>query len=184
MRNEPGDNAMIRIFKTGIRGFLGPIGDDLPSLIPLLFSLVMFFSTFTYAFNSFELRNKSFSNDLSVLKISAIIKSNGYIENYGAFSKRCLTIGPAGVNYYSAVTNALTAKDEFINDNSITAYKGIDIENLKPFKLNGSPLECKNAGLSEMPKNFGKGTIVKIFPVAVEDNKVVKPMHLVVVAWK
>ena len=170
----------------GQKGFLGPIGDDLPSLIPLLFSLVMFFSTFTYAFNSFELRNNAFSNDLSVLKISAIIKSNGYIENYGTYSKRCLTIGPAGINYYSAVTNALTAKNQFLLENSISLedYKGIDLENLKPFKLGGSLLECKNADISEMPNFFGVGTIVKIFPIAVEDNKVVKPMHLVVVAWK
>ena len=175
------------------RAFIGPIGDDLPSLIPLLFALVMFFSTFTYAFNVFENRNKAFSNDLTVLKISSILKSNGYIETQEAFDRRCVNIGPAAIKYVAVVTNAATAKENFIDvelGGNTSAYVGIDLYDPQPFSITGSSGELFCTNLSEdladidIPKFYGIDLIVKVFPVVVEDDKVVKPMHLVVVAWR
>ena len=69
------------------KGFIGPIGDDLPSLIPLLFGLVMFFSTFTMTFSSFDARNTEFGYDVSVMRISRTLQSNSYIYNYNNFQK-------------------------------------------------------------------------------------------------
>jgi hypothetical protein len=169
------------------RAFLGPIGDDLPSLIPLLFALVMFFSTFTYAFNVFEGRNSSFSDDLAVLKMGTTLKSNGYIETAEAFYRRCANIGPARLNYLAAVTDAATAKEEFIArelGNDASLYSGIDVYFLVPYKVASLPLSCTSLEEWQPPPLAAENLIVRSFPVVVEDNKVVKPMHLVVVAWR
>lgn len=174
------------------RGFLGPIGDDLPALIPLLFALLMFFSTFTHTFNVFETRGRAFAGDVAVLKVASILKANGYVETTDAFNKRCLNTGAAGINFAAVVTNAATAKEDFtakqgLNDDSdctSDCYHGIDVYNLKPYSISDAPLECKSSPDAKIPAAYGRNVVVKLFPIAVEEDKVVRPMHLVVVAWK
>jgi len=64
------------------RGFLGPIGDDLPALIPLLFALVVFFSVFTFAFTSFDQKTQLFQMHLTAINIGRTIKGASYISGY------------------------------------------------------------------------------------------------------
>ena len=42
------------------KGFLGPIGDDLPSLIPIIFGLVIFFAVFNTGFQAFQNKSRDF----------------------------------------------------------------------------------------------------------------------------
>src|SRR3989344_5883926 len=88
------------------KGFIGPVGDDLPSLIPLLFGLVMFFSTFTIAFNAFDSRNAEFDNDIAVMRVSRILQSNSYIYSYKNFRELCDTIGDVNVNFVAGISEA------------------------------------------------------------------------------
>src|SRR3989344_5355362 len=61
------------------KGFLGPIGDDLPSLIPLVFALIMFFYAFTFAWNTFDKKNENFNDSKDILDLAYIMKGNSYI---------------------------------------------------------------------------------------------------------
>ena len=48
------------------KGFIGPIGDDLPSIIPLVFALIVFFSGFYLTMNVFESKQNDFDSDLAL----------------------------------------------------------------------------------------------------------------------
>ena len=49
-----------------MKGFIGPLGDDIPSIIAILLALSLFFSGITFALNAFSEK----SNTISVLKAS------------------------------------------------------------------------------------------------------------------
>ncbi|MFH1224840.1 MAG: hypothetical protein V1676_03475 [Candidatus Diapherotrites archaeon] len=161
------------------RGFIGPIGDDLPSLIPLLFALVVFFSTFAFAFGVFEARDRDFQHDLKALQLAHALKANGYIGSAAEFSVRCASLGISGMKYRAFVT------DVYAHTAAAAEPEILDIYRLAPFSLGGDALECTNSGEPFSKENALQATVVvKVYPVAVEDNMVVKPMHLVVIAWR
>ena len=56
------------------RGFIGSIGDDIPSLIPLTFALVIFFAAFAFAFNAFDQKQNDFDQKFALLRIGQTLK--------------------------------------------------------------------------------------------------------------
>lgn len=164
------------------KGFIGPVGDDLPSLTPLIFGLIMFFSAFTAAFNSFDHRNLEFASDIEIMKISKTMQSNGYIFSHENFSLLCSTIGNVNLNYVAGLSE--------------DAYQKLDREtvlDLSFFSSGGKTFFCTNTDKASGNsfkdvvsfKDIGdKRFAARIYPIVVEDNKIVKPMHLVVIAWK
>ncbi len=60
------------------KGFIGSIGDDLPSLIPLFFALMIFFAGLAFVFTTINDRNSQMNTYLDSLTIakSALGKSN------------------------------------------------------------------------------------------------------------
>ena len=181
------------------KGFLGPIGDDLPSLIPLLFALLVFFSTFSFSFGIFNSENTSFQEDIAVLNVSRILKGTNYITSYEDFAQKCASINISNTKYKALITNYFTAQEAYANQYSDDEQR---FYGLKPFMAsdpNGNPdsqkaFECPNRNIpqdeidrinSPSAKDYfsGKNVGVKIYPLVVEDNRIVKPMHLVVVAW-
>lgn len=181
------------------KGFLGPIGDDLPSLIPLLFALLVFFSTFSFSFGVFNTENTSFQEDIGVLNVSRILKGTNYITSYDDFVQKCASINISNIKYKALITNYFTAHDAYEKQYSGEEQRFYD---LKPFMAsdpNGNSdstktFECDNRNIpqdeidrikSPSAKDYfsGKNVGVKIYPLVVEDNRIVKPMHLVVTAW-
>jgi len=172
------------------RGFIGPIGDDLPSLIPLLFGLVMFFSTFTLTFNTFDDRNVQFDDDISIMRISRTLQSNSYIFSHKNFELLCSEIGIVNLDFVAGITEQGTRGEDGVVVGSI-----FEVEF---FKNSEGEFMCTNVPLDEATltdparvENFlplevavDRKVVSRIFPIVVEDNKVVKPMHLVVIAWK
>ena len=184
------------------KGFLGPIGDDLPSLIPLLFALLIFFATFSFSYTTFSQKNTGFQRDLDVLNIARVLKGTNYISGYVAFQDACNSLNPTNVKYRAVITNYFTAPWQYLNKYhgfSLSADDDAGIKDaisntplksyeLKPFVDSGdNTLKCiapSLNGLDPDPDVFEKNPfVVKIYPLVVEDNRIVKPMHLVVVAW-
>ena len=175
----------------GRGGFIGPIGDDLPSLIPLLFGLVIFFSTFTLAFNAFDARNTDFKDDLSVMRISRTLQSNSYIYNYQNFEDLCGQVGVVNLKFIAGIS----ADAANLDPESPSAPA--DVYGVKFFGSGGEYFQCSNVepeprggaapGIGDFisPEELaGSKVVTRIFPIVVEDNKIVKPMHMYVVAWK
>ena len=188
------------IFSKGVlnnqKGFLGPIGDDLPSLIPLLFALLVFFATFSFSFGVFNDENVSFKADLAVLNISRILKGTNYITGINDFLEKCGSINITTVKYRAGITNLFTAQDNYISqgnylepDNPPRSYEigffksGVDVFECPNILSEGYP-NFSDPDSSELDEYFeSRPRITRVYPIVVEDNRVVKPMHLVVVAW-
>ena len=167
------------------KGFIGPLGDDLPSLIPILVGLIIFFSSFTFAFNAFDKRNSDLASDRAVLEVARVLQSNGYIVGVEDFERLCASLNIAEVQYLAGITNAFTAP------NGSRQINPFNLEFHKMPALDGSrqKLSCLAQGMDpdfELSQAFvkDKRLLLKVFPVVVEEDKIVKPMHLVVAAWK
>ncbi len=168
------------------KGFIGPIGDDIPSLIPLLVGLVIFFSTFTVTFNAFEEKNAVFDYDLSVMNIARVLQSNSYVTGYEEFEQHCREIGVVNINYVALITS------DWSSGSMGSAGTVFDLSVFEDSL--GDKFVCSNnkdATSDEFVSDFidveeaGERMVVsRIFPIVVEDEKIVKPMHIVVIAWK
>ena len=178
------------------KGFLGPIGDDLPSLVPLIFALIIFFSTFTYAMNSMDSRNDDFDADLATLNIARIMRSNGYITGMDDFKRLCGMINVSGMNYEIAlVETELTYDETNYASYDDPQYLGVDIFDLRIFDSTpdekddeedrkNSEFSCSN--LPELPEliEVEQRISSRVFPIVLEDAKIAKPMFLVVITWR
>ncbi len=183
------------------RGFLGPIGDDLPSLIPLVFALIIFFSVFTQTFNTFDRRNAVFNENLNIVKVSDIFVSNSYVTLSGEsdFTKRCQRAQSIReIKWKAGLLPLDVGQLETKQPNSF--FQGIDVQKLDEQFFNMAQIEqsinfqfsCANT--EEKPRYTSEGTIVRSYPVALEVNLLgesiakkrfyVKPMILVVVTWQ
>jgi len=159
------------------KGFLGPIGDDLPSLIPLLFALVIFFSTFTFAFNVWSERNREFDWDVAVLGVSSTMKSDSYISGVEEWESLCEKVqSTKGIKFYALLVEAELPEED------AEAFDLFAPEGIEGFEI------CSNTVEDDFPQiGTGINPIPRIYPVALEiseGNKFyVKPVLLVVVAW-
>jgi len=171
------------------KGFLGPIGDDLPSLIPLVFALTIFFYVFTFSWNVFDERNNDFANDIAILRISSVLRANSYVSGYDGFLERCNEAkGFKKVRFKAGLIPLSVRLDEH--------FKGIDVAEAASgnyfFKdeFNGNlAYACSNT--DEELDLLGGSFLVRFYPVALEREYVdagkkhffVKPMLLVVISW-
>ncbi len=65
------------------RGFIGPISDDLPSLIMIFTGLLIFFTSLNYAFFLYNQKTHQFYVHKGALHVSRIILSQGVLpEDY------------------------------------------------------------------------------------------------------
>lgn len=172
------------------KGFLGPIGDDLPSLIPLILSLVIFFSAFTYAFNVFNYKSEAFRYDLDTMNIVRVMRASGYITGPENFQQLCNSVTVTDLRYVVGITDQVTNGYFEDPENETTGINLFEIED-KPFFTLGSEDEyfeyvCPNEDARKSLTDeviLNSQILVKIMPIVVEHNRTAKPMHLVVVTW-
>ncbi len=172
--------------KKTAKGFLGPIGDDLPSLIPLLFALMMFFYVFTFTWNAFDERGRAFNDALSALRVGNTLKGNNYLRGIGAFQERCNEAQALKRIKFMAGLLPLSINPP---GSPGEKFEGINIETLESefFDLGGTFI-CTNT--DERPEEISTDLIIRSFPIALEfkndETKAfyVRPMLLVVVTWR
>lgn len=153
------------------KGFLGPIGDDLPSLIPLVFALIIFFGAFGVAFSTFTQRGRDFDLQIEALRISNDLKGNSYFANYDQFKETCDSINAKGIKF----RGGLVALDKQVDIFKTDFYKDKDG---KEFKCENTTDELSRARLAQ------QNPITRDFPVALNENFTVKPMGLVITIWR
>ncbi len=184
--------SLFKLIPTALKsskGFLGPIGDDLPSLIPLVFALSVFFAAFTSTWTVFDTNSKAFDDNIAVLRIASIVKGNSYISDYEVFVERCEEAKSLrGIRFKAWLLPLETEEDKH--------FGGIEIVNPIPYvdpRDSDKIYFCTNATQKEIdifkPQDIGPPP--RFFPVALEmDYKesgerhfFVKPMLVVVIAW-
>jgi hypothetical protein len=70
------------------RGFIGPIGDDIPSIFPIMAGIVLFIATLIYAQDEFGAKNAEINLRKAGLDMSYIVLEKGYIIQ-GSFGDTC-----------------------------------------------------------------------------------------------
>lgn len=166
------------------KGFLGPIGDDLPSLIPLTFALIIFFATFTFSLNSFEQKNALISDDMDTLKIARIMRSQSYISSYGEFSALC--------DKAEVIVTGLRFEAGLVEYNlDPQAPYGLNILDLQYYSdSEGNKFYCTNLQSGENPLSrqlmLNTRVITRVYPLILErgSRHILIPMQLVVVVWE
>lgn len=163
------------------RGFIGPIGDDLPSLIPLLFGLMIFFSMFTFTFKTFDDKTAAFQDDLDALKIASSLRGNNFIFNYAQFKSLCGRIHTQRLNFIAGIAELRPAPNETV----------FNVE----FLRDGTGIGA-NTYVCPFPKpefdekaSTGNKIVAKVFPIALQTTNsagtgIVLPERLVVIVWK
>jgi len=98
------------------KGFIGSIGDDLPSLIPIFLGLVVFFSVFLGVFNDYNAKNRVYTLNQEAVEISMQLKSDPVIVGYDHFMEKCNEINtpknwnaflvdlPQDTKYFKSIT--------------------------------------------------------------------------------
>jgi len=186
------------------KGFIGPIGDDLPSLIPIVFALAVFFSAFNVALENFDSKNIGFSDDLDALKIARVLRSNGYIVNYENFQQLCNLVEVRSVNYAAGIAELNSNPEDSLDPSKPYDYSiegildsagGSDVLAKLFYKDDsGKVFSCTNlkepdTGLSS-DVIVGKKAIIRVYPVIVEKQRagdlglISSPMQLVVIVWR
>ncbi len=168
------------------KGFLGPIGDDLPSLIPLIFALMMFFYVFTFTWNIFDQRSIAFDDAISVLSVGNTLKGGNYLRGIDMFKQRCAEAqNIRNVKFMAGLLPLSTGPGQ--------EFVGLDVETLESdfFTVDGEKFICSNVDLEEeSPMVESSNLFIRSFPLALEfSNPVtgsfyVRPMLLTVVTWR
>ena len=183
------------------KGFIGPIGDDLPSLIPLVFALVIFFSTLNYALTQFSLTNYELNNRLELLRITKILRSDGLISGYEDWEKICNSVPRTALKFRAGIVYFPKLLEEQEGTGNGTKY--LDTNKLETFfpheddSDNYFVCASKNFdGKKDIKGRFNSAAQENpetayslIYPIALEIKKetgeaVVYPAHLVIVAWR
>ncbi len=71
------------------KGFIGPIGDDLPALIPIVVSLLLFFTIFSVTLNAYNTKNTEINKQTLMISASREIKGDSIILGIEQFNERC-----------------------------------------------------------------------------------------------
>lgn len=185
------------------KGFIGPIGDDLPSLIPLVFALAIFFAAFNNSISNFEQKNIGFSDDLDTLKIARVLRSNGYIINLENFQQLCSMVQVRNVKFIAGIAELNLKAEDSMNPEKTYDYSFIDYSTgelrewdklFRKDSATGEFFVCSN--LKNPENDFTadvlqfKKAIVKVYPIILEKDRgnglgiIASPMQLVVVSWR
>lgn len=167
-----------------IKGYIGAIGDDLPSLIPIFVGLTIFFAVFLNTYNVYRNNTDLYSLRNDAINISGIIKENPIISDQNQFIKTCERV-KTKYNWNAFVTPL---------DLNSQNYKGLTVGDLDDENImkhwaetgtNPRKLICNSEGLDEL-KNalLTKDVTVYKYPITVQQQFYVEPAWLYILVWK
>jgi hypothetical protein len=71
------------------KGFIGPIGDDLPSLIPIMVALIVFFTIFATTLATFNSKNSIINKQVEMTSVARELKGDSLLLNVADFQSKC-----------------------------------------------------------------------------------------------
>ncbi len=164
------------------KGFVGPIGDDLPSLVPLIFSLIIFFASFSSAFDVFIGAKEDFESAILISDLAASVAGDHFITSAEEFYKNCERVSLYGFFYKASL---IELKEDFA---PLDVVKLVN-ENKGAYKVDDKLLACP-VEIDERAKiNKDTKLTILFLPVIFQDPTVTaglasRPMLLVVVVWR
>ena len=139
---------------------IGPIGDDIPSIFPIVIGVVLFIGVVMYANQQVDARNNYLEIRKAGLSLSYLVLSRGLITD-AQFNSRCTEYADYAARQNIKAFIALHKSCNYLDLNAPVLTPGSD-NLICPSALpvvNGAPLATSN-----LPSDFQ----ILIFPVAVE----------------
>ena len=195
----------MKIKRFNSKGFIGAIGDDLPSIIPLVIALLLFFSVFSSTLNVYNSRNATFTQRIETISVARALKGSSLLIGTADFAENCkmAKLKPRPYSFIAAVYPAnhpvgkIFAYDDdgtFVSFNDAedtivegsitnTALDAYDLDPAESFYI------CRY--ISVGAKEFtGKerNYLVRFYPVAIQTkdpngNTIIKPGIMAMVVW-
>lgn len=81
------------------KGFIGPIGDDLPSLIPIVVALLLFFTIFSVTLNTYNSKNALIRKQTSIINVAREMRGESLLLDVSQFLDRCQTVTSRNFSY-------------------------------------------------------------------------------------
>jgi hypothetical protein len=172
------------------RGYLGPIGDDIPSLIPIVVGMITFFSAFSFTLNEYNQRSASFAADRDTLIIANSLKGDSYLSSFVEFDTACRGLRVRGLNYVAAVVESNQWNAILLDAQQDPNSHQLSFVADHVFTIGNTPLSCSR-GIDSPFTSVEFGEILKnnqyvvlSLPVALEIPTAVVPGTLTVITWR
>ena len=160
------------------KGFIGAIGDDLPSLIPIVFALLIFFTVFTATLNAYNSENAAVGIERGMLSVARILKGDSLLLNVGQFQERCdsVRIQSYPYNFMIAVYKADKDLDDVLDDFVRTDTDGPYSKNFLSQEVNNDDITyfcgyrkigAQNFGGQDLDQSREEYTL-RYYPVAIQ----------------
>ncbi|MBM3282494.1 MAG: hypothetical protein FJY86_04115 [Candidatus Diapherotrites archaeon] len=176
------------------RGYLGPIGDDIPSLIPIIVGMITFFAAFTFTLNEYNQRSASFSADRDTLIIANALKGDSYLSTFQEFDDACKGIHVRGLNYFAGIVDSSQwnkiIQDTRQNQQAGGSYHQLSFVADHIFPIGNNPLLCSTGLATPVDADILSQAlrdhqyVVLSLPIALEIPTAVVPGTLVVITWR
>jgi hypothetical protein len=165
------------------KGYIGAIGDDLPSLIPLFLGIVLFFAVFISTYNTYRSSTDVYSSQNEALRIANILKEEPIIIDYSFFEKICNKVDtkykwtaflvPIDLNYSR---NSLVS----ISDLQNNGHENIIL------KENSYYFKCGDfEDFLDLQTQRGTSTVINyMFPLTVQKEVNVMPVKIYIAIWE
>jgi len=190
----------LKIFE---KGFIGAIGDDLPSLIPIIFALLIFFTIFTTTLNVYNSENARVSIEIGMLSVARTLKGDSLLLNLDQFQTRCEDIKVQSYPYnfmvaiYKADKDLDTVMEDFIGtsindeDYSENFLQGPVGDNIETYFCGYRKIGAKEFGETGPGGQSREEYILRYYPVAIQteltingkDYYVIIPGIMAMVIW-
>jgi hypothetical protein len=167
------------------KGFIGSIGDDLPSLIPIFLGLVVFFSVFLGVFNDYNQKNKVYTLNQEAVEISMQLKSDPVIVDYDHFMEKCNSI-KSTKNWTAFLVGLPLDTDNYqaINIQGITENYQSDVIEHEDEYGNTEHYICNYENLDEL-EDTSKNIINFLYPVVLQKkNGFSTTARLYILIWE
>jgi len=166
------------------KGYIGAIGDDLPSLIPIFLGITIFFAVFLNTYNVYRNNTDLYSLRNDAINISSIMKEEPLIADQNQFNKSCERIN---TKYH---WNAFIIPFDLNSEN----YRPLKPEELdldavyQHWEETDTPprkLICDSEGLDSLKEALEtKDVTIYKYPITVQQRFYAEPAWLYVAVWK
>ncbi len=161
------------------KAYIGAIGDDLPSIIPIFLGLTIFFAVFMSTYNVYKNSNDLYSLQNETIKIANTMKSEPLIADWNAFDKACKKVN-SKYHWNSFLV------DLDLNSEKYRGLNKLDLcdQNLLFQEINEVKKYYQCFNLNDFRNNNDKETVVYMFPITVQKTEFIYPARIYIVTWK
>jgi hypothetical protein len=179
------------------KGFMGPIGDDLPSLIPIVVALLLFFTIFSLTLNTYNTKNSDIRKQMDMTSVARELKGDSLILGINQFNSRCDSIKLKKFPYnfvagiYSSESDLKSILADFVSmsqDESISDSDSTDL-----LKSEDQGFFCNYVKIGSNPfTGKERSYLLRYYPVAVQytlsignsNQYVILPAVMAMVVWE